>query len=76
MRPPISDEFTNLPVSRQRKWAMRKHAKQLCVICGQPAVTEFHCLDHAVGHRERRHQAIGAKARLNSLTYRLEAMAR
>jgi len=40
----ISDEFTALPVSRQRKYQLRKAAAGLCIICGQrPAVQNGRC---------------------------------
>lgn len=44
-RPPILDEFTNLPVSRQRKWQLRQNAKGRCVICGQPRPGHRTCCD-------------------------------
>lgn len=34
----IFDKFTKLPVSRQRKYQLRKQAKGLCGICGTPGV--------------------------------------
>ena len=33
-RPEIVDEFSHLPVSRQRKWQLRQMAKGGCRICG------------------------------------------
>ena len=30
----IIDEFTYLPVSKQRKWALRKAKEGKCIICG------------------------------------------
>ena len=36
----IHDEFTDLPVSRQRKKQLRNVKNGLCPICGQPKVTK------------------------------------
>jgi hypothetical protein len=33
----IQDEFTDLPLSRQRKWQLRKQKQKLCTVCGAPA---------------------------------------
>jgi hypothetical protein len=32
----IHDEFTDLPISRQRKYQMRMNREQRCQICGEP----------------------------------------
>lgn len=61
----IKDKFTNLPVSRQRKYQLRKKQSGMCIICGKPRATAMHCLEHAIAHRERE------RKRYNSLTYRL-----
>jgi hypothetical protein len=42
----IIDEFTMLNVSRQRKYQLRKRKLRKCVICGEQAVTAFHCETH------------------------------
>ena len=42
----IVDEFTDLPVSRQRKWALRKHKEKKCIICGKDRVVAFYCEFH------------------------------
>ncbi len=40
----INDQFTDLPISRQRRYQLRKKAKGLCVICGKrKAITESLC---------------------------------
>lgn len=31
----IKDEFTDMPVSRQRKWQLRVMARGLCALCGK-----------------------------------------
>lgn len=61
----IKDKFTKLPVSRQRKWQLRKQSKGLCILCGEPLATATYCLKHAIAHRELK------RRRYNSLTYRL-----
>ena len=65
----IKDKFTNLPVSRQRKYQLRKKKNGLCILCGKPRVTAMHCLEHAIAKRE------SDRRRYNSLTYRLAAAA-
>ena len=46
----IEDEFTDLNVSRQRKWQLRKQKENLCEVCGKPAVVtkskRRFCADH------------------------------
>ena len=42
----ITDEFSELPISRQRKYQLRKESKGLCRICGQKAVNKSHCEKH------------------------------
>lgn len=54
-RPGIVDEFSGLPVSRQRKWQLRQMAKGGCRICGQVAISKGYCLKHLV--QERDHSA-------------------
>lgn len=63
----IKDKFSALPVSRQRKWQLRRKKENRCQICGQPSVTAMHCLKHAIEKREYE------RKRYNSLTYRLAA---
>jgi len=38
MRKPIIDEFTALPISRQRKYQLRMQRDQRCSECGEPAM--------------------------------------
>ncbi len=61
----IKDKFSELPVSRQRKYQLRKKKAGLCIICGAPRATAMHCLEHAIAKREQ------DRRRYNSLTYRL-----
>lgn len=49
----IQDEFTDLPVSKQRKWQLRKRRSGQCVVCGKKSVTKTHCEVHAQKDRER-----------------------
>jgi hypothetical protein len=42
----IFDEFTNLHVSRQRKYQLRKQQEGKCIICGEDVVTKYHCEYH------------------------------
>ncbi len=68
----IIDEFTNLPVSRQRKWQLRKQKLVHCRICGAPAISGMYCLEHMVALRERQRARLGSKKRNNSISYRLQ----
>jgi hypothetical protein len=77
MRKRIKDEFTRLPVSRQRKYQLRMKRDRRCTECGQPAVQGSRCLKHLVKARERQRQKRGLKRRYHgTLSYRLEAAAR
>ncbi len=75
MRKPIRDEFTDLPISRQRKYQLRMQRDRRCTECGEPAVHGSRCVKHLVKARERQRKKRGLKRRyLNTLSYRLEAM--
>ena len=74
MRKRIQDEFTDLPVSRQRKYQLRKQRDQRCTECGEPAVQGSRCLKHLVKARERQRKKRGLKRRYyGTLSYQLEA---
>ena len=76
MRKRIQDEFTNLSISRQRKYQLRKQRDRRCTECGQPAIQGSRCLQHLVKARERQRKKRGLKRRYyNTLSYRLEAAA-
>jgi len=76
MRRPIQDEFTQLPISRQRKYQLRKQREGRCTECGEPAAQGSRCLKHLVKARERQRKKRGLKRRYyNTLSYRLEAAA-
>ena len=74
MRKPIRDEFTELPISRQRKYQMRMQRDKRCTECGAPAAQGSRCLKHLVKARERQRKKRGLKRRYyNTLSYKLEA---
>jgi hypothetical protein len=73
MRKRIQDEFTELPLSRQRKYQLRMQRDKRCTECGQPAIQGSRCLKHLVKARERQRVKRGLKRRyFNTLSYRLE----
>ena len=67
----IHDEFSNKPMSKQRKWQLRQLKNGCCPICGEPAEGGL-CLRHMVMAREKQRERVGAKRRNKSLSYRLE----
>lgn len=76
MRKRIQDEFTELPISRQRKYQLRMQRDNRCTECGAEAVQASRCLKHLVLARERQRTKHGLKTRYqNTLSYRLEALA-
>jgi len=69
----IVDEFSNLPISRQRKYQLRMQRDQRCTICGQPAVKGLRCLDHLVRDREQTRKRAGYTRRYNnSFSYKMQ----
>ena len=76
MRKPIQDEFTALPISRQRKYQLRMQRDQRCSECGEPAAQGSRCVKHLVKARERQRKKRGLKRRYyNTLSYKLQAAA-
>ena len=76
MRAQIEDEFTDLPISRQRKYQMRMQRDKRCTECGEPALYASRCLKHLVAARERQREKRGLKRRYyNTVSYKLEAKA-
>jgi hypothetical protein len=76
MRKPIRDEFTNLRISRQRKYQLRMQRDKRCTECGEPAAQGSRCLKHLVKARERQRKKRGLKRRYyNTLSYKLQAVA-
>ena len=75
MRKRIEDEFTNLPISRQRKYQLRMQRDNRCTECGEPAAQGSRCLRHLVKARERQRKKRGLRRRYyNTLSYKLEKM--
>jgi|ERR1051326_600838 formylmethanofuran dehydrogenase subunit E len=74
MRTRIQDEFTHLPISRQRKYQLRRQRDKRCTECGEPAVEASRCIKHLVKARERQRLKRGLKRRYyGTLSYKLEA---
>jgi hypothetical protein len=77
MRKCIEDEFTRLPISRQRKYQLRMQRDQRCTECGEPAVQASRCLKHLIKARERQRKSHGLKRRYyGTLSYKLELAAK
>jgi hypothetical protein len=73
----IQDEFSDLPISRQRKYQLRMRREKRCQICGDPVVIGARCLKHLVESREKLRKKYGMKRRhYTRLSYKLEAMAK
>ena len=73
MRKRIKDEYTDLRLSRQRKYQLRMLRDRRCTECGEPAVQGSRCLKHLIKARERQRKKRGLKRRYyNTLSYRLQ----
>jgi hypothetical protein len=73
----IEDEFTRLPISRQRKYQPRMQRDQRCTECGEPAVQASRCLKHLIRARERQRRNRGLKRRYyGTLSYKLQLAAK
>lgn len=71
----IHDEFTDMPISRERKRQLRALKKGVCCIagCEEPLATKVHCLKHAVERREKsRSERHVSRRWKNAKTYQLE----
>src|SRR5437660_1088620 len=76
MRRQIEDEFTKMPISRQRKYQLRMQRDKRCTECGEPAMLGSRCLKHLVKARERQRKKRGLKRRYyGTLSYKLQAVA-
>ena len=76
MRIRIEDEFTTLPISRQRKYQLRMQRDGRCTECGDPAAQGSRCVKHLVKARERQRKKRGLKRRYyGTLSYKLQAAA-
>jgi hypothetical protein len=72
----IQDEFTDLAISRGRKYQLRMKRDKRCQQCGAPAEKGSFCLKHLIQHRERQRKKFGCKRRYSTtLSYSLEAKA-
>ena len=77
MRKSIQDEFTRLPISRQRKYQLRMQRDRRCTECGESAVQASRCLKHLIKARERQRKSRGLKRRYyGTLSYKLESAAK
>ena len=65
----IIDEFSELPISRERKRQLRQIKRGLCVRCDKPLFTSDRCQEHAIELRERNRKRLGSRKRYRSLTY-------
>ena len=75
MRARIKDEFTELPISRQRKYQLRMKRDGRCTECGEVALEGSRCLKHLVKARERQRKKRGLKRRYyGTLSYKLQAV--
>jgi hypothetical protein len=75
MRKAIEDEFTALPVSRQRKYQLRMQRDKRCTECGEPAAAGSRCVNHLVMARERQRRKRGLKRRYyGTLSYQLQEL--
>ncbi len=69
----IQDEFTNLPISRQRKYQLRMQRDGRCSKCGKPVAQGSLCLEHLVQTRELKRKALNLHRRyLNTLSYKMQ----
>jgi len=72
-RKAIQDEFSNLPISKQRKWQLRRTAEGKCRQCGQPVVANsVFCLAHLIQQRDKYNRRKTGRTN-NCLSRRLEA---
>lgn len=73
----MKDEFSDLPISRQRKFQLRMKREKRCQICAEPIGMGSRCVKHLVANRERARKRLGCKRRYyNTIGYQLEAKAK
>jgi hypothetical protein len=76
-RAPIQDEFTRLPISKQRKYQLRRQRDLRCTMCGEPATQGSRCLKHLIAERERQRAYRRSRRRYyGTLSYRLQTLAK
>ena len=69
----IQDEFTDLPISTQRRYQLRMRRDGRCIECGELVIYGSRCLKHLMRARERARKKRGSKKRhLNTLAYQLQ----
>lgn len=68
----ISDQFTHLDISRQRKYQMRKKKAGLCEQCPCKAIKWGLCKVHVVKKRKERRKLHRCKKAYECLTSELE----
>ena len=71
MPKPITDEITSLPISRQRRYQLRKRRDRKCIRCGQDAVNQgYFCETHRQVHnvltRELRRKRFDSTYRMHA----------
>ena len=63
----LVDEFSALPISRQRRWQLRQEKAGKCITCGKPSVKHQRCELHAkvaiIKLRENQRKRLGYKRR-------------
>jgi len=52
-RPPIKDEFSELPISKQQKYQLRKVSRGVCRVCTEPLAGAVYCKKHMEINRLR-----------------------
>jgi transposase len=72
----IKDEYTELSISRQRKYYLRQRRRKRCTKCGRPVEEGSLCLEHLIQMREYRREKFGLKRRyLNASSYQVTGKA-
>jgi hypothetical protein len=73
----IKDNFTNLNISRQRRYQLRKLRDGKCTQCGRPSAIGSRCLNHLVKAREHQRKKRGLKRRYkHAMSYQLQQKAK
>lgn len=70
----IQDEFTKLPLSRQRKWQLRQIKRKRCQRCGDRIRkgSKDYCLDCMMKMNSHARKKFGHKRRYRSMSWRLK----
>ncbi len=71
----ISDKFTKMDISRQRKYQLRKKAANLCEQCPKKSVQWGLCKTHVLKKRQERRKLKKCKKAYDCLTARMEKAA-